>query len=50
MTDPVDPVEGGAAVEEPVPERRRGWAIDTEPLRNRNFRRLFFGVAATMLG
>jgi MFS family permease len=50
VTGPVDPVEGGAAVEEPVPAERRGWAIDTTPLRNRNFRRLFFGVAATMLG
>jgi MFS family permease len=51
MTSPVDPVEGGQAVEEPVAVgRRRGWAIDTAPLRNRNFRRLFFGVAATMLG
>ena len=36
MTDPVD--------------KRRGWAIDTTPLRNPNFRRLFWGVAATMLG
>jgi MFS family permease len=30
--------------------KRRGWAIDTAPLRNPNFRRLFWGVAATMLG
>src|SRR3954454_8905429 len=30
--------------------RRRAWAIDTEPLRNRAFRRLFGGIAATMLG
>ena len=51
MTSPVDPVEGGQAVEEPVPATpRRGWAIDTTPLRNRNYRRLFLGVAATMLG
>ena len=51
MTSPVDPVEGGAAVEEPVPlVRRRGWAIDTAPLRNPSYRRLFLGVAATMLG
>ena len=28
----------------------RGWAIDTTPLRNRAYRRLFGGVAATMLG
>jgi MFS family permease len=48
---PVDPVEGGAGVEEPVPvDRRRGWAIDTTPLRNPHYRRLFWGVAATMLG
>jgi MFS family permease len=46
---PVGPVEGGAAVEQPVP-RPRGWAIDTTPLRNPAFRRLFGGVAATMLG
>src|SRR3954468_2641608 len=51
VTGPVEPVEGGAGVEEPVPaSERRGWAIDTAPLRNRNFRRLFFGVAATMFG
>ncbi len=31
-------------------ERRRGWAIDTTPLRNPRYRRLFWGVAATMLG
>jgi MFS family permease len=48
---PVDPVEGGRAVEEPVPVRSgRGWRIDTGPLRNPAFRRLFLGVAATMLG
>jgi MFS family permease len=29
---------------------RRGWAIDTTPLRDPNYRRLFWGVAATMLG
>jgi MFS family permease len=51
VSSPVDPVEGGAPVEEPVPiTPRRGWAIDTTPLRNRHFRRLFWGVAATMLG
>ncbi|MCW2637260.1 MAG: major facilitator superfamily 1 [Blastococcus sp.] len=51
MNSPVDPVEGGRAVEEPVPARRhRGWGIDTTPLRNRAYRRLFGGVAATMLG
>ena len=51
MSGQVDPVEGGAAVEEPVPARpRRGWAIDTAPLRNPAYRRLFGGVAATMLG
>ncbi len=32
------------------PRRRRGWAIDTTPLRNPAYRRLFWGVAATMLG
>jgi MFS family permease len=38
-------------VEEPVPIRRgRGWTIDTAPLANTAFRRLFWGVAATMLG
>ena len=51
MSGPVDPVEGGAAVEEPVPsEARRGWALDTTPLRNPHVRRLFWGVAATTLG
>ena len=30
--------------------RRRGWAIDTTPLRIPAFRRLFGGVAVTMLG
>ncbi len=48
---PVDPLEPGAVVEEPVPARRRqGWAIDLAPLRNPAFRRLFGGVAVTMLG
>jgi MFS family permease len=48
---PVDPVEPGAPVEEPRPvRRRRGWAIDTSPLRNRAYRRVFGGVAVTMLG
>jgi MFS family permease len=54
MTSPVDPVEGGGPVEEPVPvpppAARRAWAIDTTPLRNPDYRRLFWGVAATMLG
>ena len=51
MSSPVDPVEPGLGVEEPVPPRsRRGWAIDTTPLRNPHYRRLFWGVAATMLG
>ena len=30
--------------------QRRGWALDTTPLRNPHYRRLFWGVAATMLG
>ncbi len=30
--------------------RGRGWAIDTSPLRNRAYRRVFGGVAVTMLG
>jgi MFS family permease len=48
---PVDPVEGGGPVEKPRPAaRRRGWAIDTTPLRNRDYRRVFAGVAVTMLG
>jgi MFS family permease len=50
---PVDPVEGAGPVEEPVPvppRPRRAWAIDTTPLRNPHYRRLFWGVAATMLG
>ncbi len=49
---PVDPVEGPGPVEEPVPvvARKRGWAIDTSPLQNANYRRLFWGIAATMLG
>ena len=51
MTSPVDPVEGGAPVEEPVPvRRRRAWAIDTTPLAHRGYRRLFWGIAATTLG
>jgi MFS family permease len=38
-------------VEQPQPvRRRRGWAIDTTPLRNRAYRRVFGGVAITMLG
>ena len=54
---PVDPVEGAGPVEEPVPLPRarralssRGLAIDTTPLRNPHYRRLFWGVTATMLG
>ena len=35
---------------EPPARSRRGWAIDTTPLRNPSYRRLFLGVAATMLG
>jgi MFS family permease len=31
-------------------DRRRGWAMDTTPLRDPSFRRLFWGIAATMLG
>ncbi|MCV2489621.1 MFS transporter [Geodermatophilus sp. YIM 151500] len=56
MSSPVDPVEGGGPVEEPVPlpapraPRRRLFALDTEPLRDPAYRRLFGGVAATMLG
>ncbi|HEV7210449.1 MAG TPA: MFS transporter [Blastococcus sp.] len=42
------PVEE-APVQDLAP-RRRGWAIDTAPLRNPAYRRLFGGVAATMLG
>jgi MFS family permease len=53
MTAPVDPVEGGEPETEPAPEamtRRRGLAMDTRPLRIPAYRRLFGGVAATMLG
>src|SRR3712207_3241642 len=54
MTTPVDPVEGGQPETEPTPEamtrRRRGWAMDTRPLAIPSYRRLFWGVAATMLG
>jgi MFS family permease len=53
MTTPVDPVEGGKPETEPTPEpmrARRGLAMDTRPLRIPAFRRLFGGVAATMLG
>jgi len=48
--DPVDPVEPGGPVEEPQPVRRRSWALDTTPLRNRAYRRVFGGVTVTMLG
>lgn len=34
----------------PPAPRRHSWAIDTTPLRNPAYRRLFWGVAATMLG
>ena len=50
---PVDPVAGAGKVAEPAPEpaaRGRAWAIDTAPLRDKAFRRLFGGIAATMLG
>jgi len=53
VTAPVDPVEGGEPETEPAPEtmtRRRGLAMDTRPLRIPAYRRLFGGVAATMLG
>src|SRR3954451_23995605 len=53
MTSPVDPVEGGRPETEPTPEAvtgRRGWAMDTRPLRIPAYRRLLGGVAATMLG
>jgi MFS family permease len=51
MTSPVDPVEGGKPETEPTPlPRRRGWAMDTTPLRIPAYRKLFWGVAATMLG
>ncbi|SFP20667.1 Predicted arabinose efflux permease, MFS family [Geodermatophilus dictyosporus] len=32
------------------PAARRGWAIDTSPLRNPGYRRLFWGLTATMIG
>jgi MFS family permease len=51
VTSPVDPVEGGAPVEEPTPVRsRRAWAIDTSPLAHPGYRRLFWGIAATTIG
>jgi MFS family permease len=51
MTQPVDPLEGGGPVEEPVPVRRgRAWTIDTSPLAHPGFRRLFWGIAATTFG
>ena len=55
MTSPVDPVEGGQPETQPTPEtmtkpRRRTWAMDTRPLAIPSYRRLFWGVAATMLG
>ncbi|MCW2580865.1 MAG: major facilitator superfamily 1 [Blastococcus sp.] len=50
--DPAAPRTSQARPESPLRDhdRRRGWAIDTTPLRNPHFRRLFLGVAATMLG
>ncbi|WP_205730294.1 MFS transporter [Blastococcus sp. TF02-8] len=56
MKDPIEPVDAGEAgrgVEEPVPEparRRRGLALDTTPLQVPAYRRLFGGVATTMIG
>jgi MFS family permease len=55
VTSPVDPVEGGRPETEPVPEsmtrrRKRAWTMDTRPLAIPSYRRLFWGVAATMLG
>ena len=55
MTSPVDPVEGGQPETQPTPEtmtkpRRRTWTMDTRPLAIPSYRRLFWGVAATMLG
>jgi MFS family permease len=51
---PVDPVEGAGKTAEPATVRPRrtpsSWAIDTTPLRDPHYRRLFWGVAATMLG
>ncbi|PWW21480.1 transmembrane secretion effector [Geodermatophilus normandii] len=52
---PLDPVEPGEVAEPaPVPRRRspspRGWAIDTSPLRDPGYRRLFWGLTATMVG
>jgi MFS family permease len=49
--DPAAPHTSQARREPPQQGRpRRGWAIDTSPLRNPSYRRLFGGVAATMLG
>ena len=48
--DPVAPVDARARSRAGGERRRRGWAIDTTPLRNPRYRRLFGGVAATMLG
>ena len=52
MNQPVEPAEGGAPVAEPVPARvrRRGWTIETTPLRDPGFRRLFWGIATTTVG
>ncbi|KQS68503.1 MFS transporter [Modestobacter sp. Leaf380] len=46
MTSPVD----GPAPEETPARKRRGFAIDTTPLRNPAYRRLFGGITVTMLG
>ena len=45
-----EPVEARREPLQPGHARRRGWAIDTTPLQNPSYRRLFWGVAATMLG
>jgi MFS family permease len=52
VSGPVDAGQPDRAIEEPVPEprRRRGLALDTTPLKVPAYRRLFGGVAATMIG
>ncbi|TFV53056.1 MFS transporter [Blastococcus sp. TF02A_35] len=53
MSEPVDAEQAGRGVEEPVPEpvrRRRGLALDTTPLQIPAYRRMFGGLAATMVG
>ncbi len=44
------PVDGPAPEETPPRKAGRGWAIDTTPLRNPAYRRLFGGITVTMLG